>query len=60
MAQIDNEAWGSQFHIHLLTFVTQIMLPDVEKERKRKIAECRKIEERGKKLEEEGKKYLLS
>ena len=56
MVYMDNEAWGSQAHIHLLSFVKQIMLPDVEKERKRKLEERRREEEaRQKKLEEEKK-----
>ena len=32
MFYIDNEAWGSEAHIHLLTFVKQVILQDLSKQ----------------------------
>ena len=31
MFYVDNEAWGSEAHIHLLTLMKNIIIPDMEK-----------------------------
>ena len=31
LVYIDNEAWGSEAHIHLLTIVKKIIIPEIER-----------------------------
>ena len=34
MFYVDNEAWGSEIHIQLLTLVKNIIMPDIELNRR--------------------------